>query len=336
MVEMREVLANPESFHAQLQQIGGDKAPTEAPITTENEPKNETTENSDPQNEVEARETEEVESTEDAPESHGKSDPENTSSSNEDDYKNGKFIPKSRFNQEIEKRKGIEEQWLKEREEKIRLEEQLKMFTHLQHQANGHNSSPVERSLDLDHVDPLDAETHNVYSREIKQLKEELRNTSHQTKQMQYASIVSSQETSFQKSNPDYLDAANYLKNIELSGARAMFGDDRAAEQVVVQKYNQLMSKSLETGKNVPETIYKLAEAYGYKSDPKEAKTKEGGSNLKAINSNMKKSASVSGLGNSVGFGGSPRDISSALKDPSNPRSGFDPKKFQQMLHKAG
>ncbi len=332
MVDKIETLTNPESFHAKLKEVAAKAAPEEVkhsePVVEE--PIEEQTIEESESTPVEMS-TEEVEET-----TSSEPTEESSQHSENDDYKNRKFIPKSRFNQEIEKRKGLEEQIMKEREERIRYQTQVEMLAKMQQQTNPTYSAP---EMDLDHVDPLDSETHSVYSREIKQLKEELRKNSQQTKQMQYATIVSNQEQFFQKDNPDYLDAANYLKNIEYTGAREMFGDDRTAEQVVMQKYQMLMSKSLESGKSVPETVYKLAKAYGYSpkaeisNENSPAKT---GSNLKAINTNMKKSSSISGLGNGAGMGSpSVANIKAAYKDPSNPSKGFDPAKFHQLLKKA-
>jgi hypothetical protein len=329
-----EIFSNADSFHAHLQQIQqepkaddriteeshGDKIPEENPV---------------------------IPDTQGQPESDGLAEDEmvhdaEVESSNNETYKENKFIPKSRFNKEIEKRRELEGQLTKEREDRIRYETQLQMLQQaanssadqMQSAKNAHSIQPTEE------FEPLDPDTHRLYMKKIGELENRLeginKDTAEKTQQLQYYNIVSAQEQVFERSNPDFKDALSHLQAVETQVAQNILPEGQV-NAYVNQKLQSTLMVALNSGKNAAEVMYNMAKSYGYKAkgDSKAATAPQ--SNLEAINSNMKKTASIQSLNNSVGLGNNSNifDIKHVLRDPKNPSSGIDGDKFQQLLAKA-
>lgn len=242
----------------------------------------------------------------------------------------GHLIPKSRFNQEIEKRKSLEEQLAKEREERIRYETQLQMLNAMQQQAQSQQQSPQQPVED---IDPLDTDTYNYAKREIESLKAQLANVSQETeartREIMYTNRVTQDEANFQKDHPDFNDAFKHVQTVEFNIAKDLLGDERAATDYVAAKMRDALTRSVNAGKNAAETIYNMAKNYGYNAtsgQPKAIPTKDVG----AIAKNMARSANTGNLGNSSSFGNIPTDISAALDNKGR----VDPTAFHKMLNR--
>jgi hypothetical protein len=323
---MNEVFDNPTRFHEELAKVS--QAPQE-PVTQNN---NEGVEHDNNETEADAslpaENAEGGEENELASEDHGLEGDEALQKTN--------FIPKSRFNKEIEKRRALEEQLHQEREAKIRYETQLQMLQQMQEMQAAQASQSMPQGQDAQpELDPLDLDAHNLYMQKLQELEKKIESfnqeTSQKTQQLQYFNLVSAQENAFEKQNPDFKDALEHLKNVELQVAKNFY-DESQAQAYVTQKMQTALMSAINSGKNAAEVMYNMAKTYGY--TPKSAQKAAPSPNLDAINNNMKKTASIHSLNNSVGLGNNNNvhDIKHLLRDPKNPSSGIDPDKFQQML----
>lgn len=279
------------------------------------------------------RESETIEDLSGADEEHETPQDSEQMESNEPELEaKGHLIPKSRFNQEIEKRKGLEAQLVKEREERIRFETQLEMLTNMHQQAP---QSLQSQTPPIEDIDPLDTDTYNYAKREIESLKMQLANvaaeTQARTTEMQMHNIVTAQEAAFSKEHPDFKDAMKHVQDVEFNIAKDLLGDERAANDYVGAKLRDVLTRSLNSGKNAADTIYKMAKNYGYtatKTQPKASPTK----NIEAISRNMERSANTGNLGNSGNFASIPTDIAAALNKSGNLLSGVNPESFHKMI----
>lgn len=329
MIENKnELFSNPDAFHAHLAEVQKTEAPhtetksddikvveekiiTETPIEA---PEQEATTDSAAEDLVapEVNETASETTTETAPKN----------------WKEEKFIPKSRLNEELQKRHALEEEVRKEREGRIRLETQMQMIANAQESMKQTNEPNIEDDI-------LDTTAHKIYMKKINELESKIENmntnTESQFKQNSYFNIVSSQEQAFEKEHPDFKDALSYLTNVETNVAKELY-DGNVAETKVREKMQEMVVNSIAKGKNAANTMYELAKTYGY--TPKAEAKKTTGANLSTIESNMKKTASIHSLPNNAASGGSSsiQDISPFLNNPKNPYSGIDPDKFQAHL----
>jgi hypothetical protein len=249
----------------------------------------------------------------------------------------GHMVPKSRLNQELEKRKGVEVQLLREREERIRAETQLQMLTDIQKQQQIATQEKQSTLHTIEDIDPLDTETYNYAKREIDSLKLQLANVAHETQartqEVQYHNMVMAQEAAYAKEHPDFHQAMKHVQDVEFNIAKDLLGDERTANEYVGAKLRDVLTRSLNSGKNAADTIYKMAKTYGYntpQSSPKAIPTK----NVAAINKNMERSANTGNMGNNSSFGHIPTDIASAMNKSGNPLSGVNPDTFQKMIHR--
>ncbi len=328
-----EIFSNPDNFHAHLQKVQqeavGEDKPEENhdPISSENPT---------PQEEPVIRESQTTEDGAAEEEVAPAVEPEDTGT---ESYKENKFIPKSRFNKEIEKRRELEGQLSKEREDRIRYETQLQMLQQAAQQqtVSANNAHTKQPEPDFE---PLDPDTHRLYMKKIGELENRLeginKDTAEKTQQLQYYNIVSAQEQVFERNNPDFKDALKHLQEVETQVAQNILPDSQV-QPYVNQKLQNTLMVALNSGKNAAEVMYNMAKSYGYKAkgDSKAATAPQ--SNLEAINSNMKKTASIQSLNNGVGMGNNSNifDITHVLRDPKNPTSGIDGEKFQQLLARA-
>jgi hypothetical protein len=249
----------------------------------------------------------------------------------------GHMVPKSRLNQELEKRKSIEAQLLQERDERIRAQTQLQMLTDIQKQQQVEVQQKQSTLHTPEDIDPLDTETYNYAKREIDLLKTQLANVAHETQtrtqEMQYHNMVVAQEAAYAKEHPDFHQAMKHVQDVEFNIAKDLLGDERTANEYVGAKLRDVLTRSLNSGKNAADTIYKMAKTYGYntpQASSKSAPTK----NIAAINKNMERSANTGNLGNNSSFGHIPTDIASAMNKSGNPLSGVNPESFHKMLER--
>ncbi len=246
------------------------------------------------------------------------------------------LIPKSRFNQEIEKRKVLEEQLATERENRIRFETQLQMLDQQQQQVQlqQQQQNAAAQQEVLDNIDPLDSDTYNYAKREISALKEQLANVSREneqrTKEMIYTNRVTTDEAKFQKDHPDFNDAFAHVQKVELDIAKNLLGNEAAAQSYVADRMRAVLTTSVDSGKNAAETIYNMAKTYGYNTTSRAEKTKPS-INVEAVAKNMARTANTSNIGNSGTFGNVPTDIAAALDKSGRVDVGLFHKQLERL-----
>lgn len=323
--ENTNIFANEESFRAHLNRIQNPETQEEVkenPHVEEEKLPTEEAVSSDEEKPIE-EDIEAVEAT------------EPTDNNDKEGYKENKYIPKSRFNQELERKKVLEEQLLKERDERLKLEAKLELFQQYATQQPRVEQAPTPRLQD---VDALDKESHSVYEKKFFELERVAKEALGRTQALQTANLVYAQKNSFEKDYPDYMQAVEHIKKVESTVFGNFTSDPKQIDNLVMQKLESIGLAAMNGGRNAAEAIYKAAQAYGYNPSIQEAKPSEKGTNLDAIASNMKKTASIQSLGNSIGGGAAakkPASIKDALYNPKNPKSGIDPEKFRQLLSKA-
>lgn len=327
-----EIFSSPENFHAHLQTIQASESTTTPEPVQQSIPEqshgikhdenpNESIPTDNQATESNVADVENVESTESV-----------ETAPNKGEYN----IPKSRFNQEIEKRKALEAQLTQEREERIRFEAQLKL---LQEQNIAKPIQTTQAQEIVPEIDPLDPESHHMYMNKISDLEKKLeqiaQNTTFATQQLNNRATVERQQIEFERSNPDFKDALQHLVNVETRVAQTFFSPEEA-NKIAANKLEAALVTALNQGKNGAQTMYELAKTYGYTPKTNQDTSKVAGVNLDAIANNMKKSASISSLGNNIAAGGNntPAGGVSLLADPKNPYSGVDPDKFHRQLAK--
>lgn len=222
------------------------------------------------------------------------------------------LIPKSRFNEELNKRKVAEEQLQKEREERIKIESQWEMLAKMQQQQP---KAPAEPEFD-----PLDIDTYNFANRKIQELEKKLENvvkeTAERTQQMQYMNVATAQEQAFTREHPDFHDAMNHVRDIEMNITKSFISDATQAKAYVDQKLQGILIGSINNGKNAAEIIYNMAKTYGYQNGNKvHPGTNKPTTNIPNINKNMERTATIQNLNNSGSMGAIPNDIQAALDE---------------------
>ena len=200
-------------------------------------------------------------------------------------------IPKKRFNKEIEKRKLLEEQLNKEREERIKAQATIDMYNKALEEA----SKP--RHEERDHaIDPIDPESHNHLTREINELKQQLKqqneNLSHSQQQQTINQALLQQRAEFMQRQPDFQNAYEHLMAIE-TRRNELIGHPKAeAARLADQALMAQAVEGLRSGKDVPSMLYDTAKVFGY--TPKQAAAQRPtGPNLKNIERNIPKSDSI-------------------------------------------
>jgi predicted phage tail protein len=317
-----EIYTNPEKFREHLQNLQN--------TVIENEPTQETTQPKEEPNETPTEETPVPDTDTDAPDST-----ESVNEGNDESYKENKYIPKSRFNEINKRNKELEEFAATERDARIRLETQVEMLRQQFQQPE----AKAPQLPELDQIDALDHEAHQVYLRKIKELESKVeqvtRSTTQQTEMLYKQNVIKVQKEIFEKNNPDYKDALEYLKSTEMNVAKHFYKSEKEAETALAQKYNAMAEAALNNQRNVAEVFYNIAKDYGYNSAAKtKQSTPKGEPNIDAINRNMAKTASVGSVNNVANNNVGAFDIKKCLRDPNNPSSGIDPAKWEQYANK--
>ena len=135
----------------------------------------------------------------------------------EDDALSSKTIPKKRLDKEIENRKALEEELRKERDERIKLKTELELYNKA---IESLQKEPQAQDVE---IDPVDAEAHNLYMREINDLKKQVQNqtkhTSESEQRQRFETTVNAQAAQLSASNPDFDDAYSYLLAVKVKEA---------------------------------------------------------------------------------------------------------------------
>lgn len=203
----------------------------------------------------------------------------------EDEDLNSKTIPKKRLNKEIERRKALEEQLAKEREERIRAQTEIDLYNKAIQRLNGSGEAAKSE------IDPIDPDTYQYTMKEINALKQELQDLKQQSEQSvktnYFSNALNAQQAEFQKATPDFDQAYEYLKQKEIENTMLLGHSEEEAAQITFSKLAQTAQTALQNGMNVPQLLYKISQNVGYKQQNISKK----GPNLAAINKNAPTSA---------------------------------------------
>lgn len=317
MTTNTEIYSNPDKFREHLQNL--QNPITENPAIEGTEVKEEnhethTEETTLPDEETSIQET----AAEDEP-----------TASNES-YKENKFIPKSRFNEINKRNKELEEFAASERDARIRLETQLQMLQEQYKTPEKH----APQVPDLEQLDALDQEAHQVYIKKIRELESKVEQvttaTSQQAQNAHKQNIIKAQREAFEQNHTDYKEALEHLKAVETKVAKNFYKTEAEAAQAVFKKYEAIADAAVTSNLDVAEVLYNIAKDYGYNSvGSKKETTPKGAPNIDAINRNMAKTASIGSLGNMANHSTPGFDIKNCLRDPKDPSSGIDPEKWK-------
>jgi len=330
----KEIFGNPDSFRNELAKHN----PNQPTGTTTNTPEAPTDLSSPPedvQQAVDHAAMSEAIQEDDVAESPTE---ENTQESIESDAEEtptkSHLIPKSRFNQEIEKRKALEQQLSKEREERIRYETQLQMLDNMhKQQFQQQQAQQLQQQAEQDAIDPLDTDTYNYAKREIESLKAQLAHVTKETEtraqEVFNINTVSAQEAAFSQKHPDFKDAMQHVQKVEFNIAKDLLGDEQAAHAYVADKLKDALVRSLNTGRNAAETIYNMAKTYGFNAQPVQTKVAPK-LNVEAISKNMESAANTSNIGNNGTFANARADIRATIGKDGR----IDPALFRKQLQR--
>ena len=211
--------------------------------------------------------------------------------SDETESLDNKLIPKKRFDKELEKRKVLEDEIRKEREERIKLQTELSLYNKAIDTLNEQQRAP-QREPELD---PVDTDAHNYYMNKIKDLESKFEsqknNLSDYEIKQNFTNTVNHQAAEIVKTIPDFNEAYGYLLGIEASKGMMMGYNESQSQQYALEQLRPVAWQAYSKGQNVAEIAYKLAQNYGYKS--KAAPTKDNAPNFDRIDKNMQKSHSI-------------------------------------------
>lgn len=317
--ETQSIFANEDSFRAELAKLNEESqevssVPEDIKQAQEEQSQEVPTESEEQPEEVQASEDAHDEGTEEPVKGH--------------------LIPKSRFNQELEKRKSLEEQLTKEREELIKYKTQLEMISGMQ---QAQQQQQMQQHQQQNEIDPLDVDTYNYAKQQIEELNAKVAKLSEQSmqqsKEVYAVNRLNMEERNFTEKHPDFQQALNHVRQVEMNIAKDFVQTEEEAQAFVAQKMHNILNYAIETGRNSAETIYNMAKNYGYISNPttnKAVPTK----NIQAISKNMEKSANINSVGNVSNFNNVPTDISAALNKKGNFSSGVNPDLFHKVLER--
>lgn len=196
----------------------------------------------------------------------------------DNDEANKHLIPRKRLNKELEKRKALEAEIAKEREERIKAQTELELYT----KALEKSFAPQRQDLEeeMKQFSPLDEEAHKMYMNTFQKMEQ-------QQKQFLMQKTLETQEAQFKNQHNDFDNAYAYLIDLQTKVNENLGFDKNTAKAMTMQNLSSMAQGLLSQGKNVAEVFYNISKEYGYQNR-NEVTTK--GPNLDAINENMKKS----------------------------------------------
>jgi hypothetical protein len=201
------------------------------------------------------------------------------------DHLKDQTIPYKRFNKEIQKRKALEAELQREKEEAIKAKTELDLINKALQKIQGVNDSvgtPDEKSFE-----PLDNEAHQTYMQKIQELENRIK---HKEQQDYFEKSVNVQHEQFLKQYPDFNEAFSHLLKVEINAQKYLHQNESDALKAAMDKISIIGQRTFVQGKNVPETLYQIAKTYGFNAKQKDSTTKQAGPNIEAISKNIKKS----------------------------------------------
>lgn len=213
-----------------------------------------------------------------------------------DNELDSKLIPKKRFDKELEKRKVLEEEVRRERDERIKYQTELSLYNKALDSLHDKQNSPQQPDLD-----PIDSDAHSYYMEKIRNLESKFEtqrtNLSEYEIRQNFANTVNHQAAEISKTHPDFDDAYNYVLGVEANKARMVGFDENQAQEYAMNQLQPIAWQAFNSGKNVAETMYNVAKNYGYqsKNSPINAPIKESRNapDFDKLDKNMQKSHSI-------------------------------------------
>lgn len=192
------------------------------------------------------------------------------------DAKTGKYVPHQALHAERVRRKEVESELQKQREEFTRAQERLNMLTEIlegQQTAQLQQQQPQNQTEEETEIDPkvdIFAAFGQLKKRNdalTQQLAETRDSTTKQYTQMQMAERYRQDATRFASENADFFDAYRYLLDTRKAELEVLgFTDPQAISQAIASEERALVQHELSRpGGRPAQKIYDLARAKGYR-----------------------------------------------------------------------
>lgn len=163
-------------------------------------------------------------------------------------------VPLSRLKKETEKRRAAES-------EAATLKQQLDALNAIV--SKEIKGEPTEE-VSLDGLDPLDPDTTKMLMAEIKSLKDQIATNTQKVTVNEVTLSAQRQKAEFEKANPDFEAAIEHLGKVEVAKYQAVLDSPEEAAKAATAAMGQIVAACHKQGRNVPETLYKMAKAAGY------------------------------------------------------------------------
>lgn len=326
----KTILTDPSKFHAELAKIAEEAAPAD----DEEESQEEAEQLGD---EEEAQEDQAAADNEEEAEGEQEQEEAEEDASDDDDIEvvqtdKGKMVPKSRLDKEIEKRQA---ETRAERDARIAAETKLANFEKAM-ELYYRQDQEKQEDTDADDLQPLDPETDARTQKKIKELEDKIEKGEKEAAaknafQSYHADIVR-QESDYKTKVPDLQDALEHVFKTELAKNSLLLDEDQA-KQATVQYMQNVMAVAWKDGKNVPDTLYKMAKNLGYQG--KKVGSGKAAPDLNAIAANMKKSKSIASMPNaSAGLSANDYTRPDHFQKLKGKHGEVDKAKFAEILRK--
>lgn len=231
-------------------------------------------------------------------------------------------VPLSRFKKENEKRRAAEEK-------AAALQQQIEALNSIV--SKELKGEQPKEEVSLGDLDPLDPDTTKALVARIDQLEAQLAETRQSATATNVQVVAQRQKAEFEKANPDFQAAIDHLGKVEVAKYEALLGPEDAAKAATAS-IGQIVAACHKQGKNVPETLYKMAKAAGYQVKKDAPKV-----DLARLEQNKKSTATVatipsaSAAPNPIGVYATKEGFKEHLLDG---KRRVDPDKFQKVLKK--
>lgn len=231
-------------------------------------------------------------------------------------------VPPARLKKEIEKRRAAEEK-------AAALQQQVEAMNGL---IGKELKGEAKEEVSLDGLDPLDPDTTKMLLAEIRSLKAELNETKQSTTATSFSIAAQRQKAEFERANPDFDAAIEHLGRAEAAKFEAVLGDPEEAARAATAAMGQIVAACHKQGKNVAETLYKMAKAAGYQGKKEAPKV-----DLARLEENKKRTATVATIPaataapNPIGVYATKEGFKEHLLDG---KGRVDGDKFQKVLKK--
>jgi len=206
------------------------------------------------------------------PEAEQKSEPvqQEQSAQPKEGKKNVK-VPIARLDEEVEKRRNVERQLedeRKSREEAQRNLDALRIAYQNPQQQQVYQSQPVKQQVASPEQDPIENLKH--LNEELAQMRtwqvQELQRQQQMNALGNLHRATQAKEDDFKRENPDYDEAANFLRNSITEELRILGHNETEINQRIASDIIRISADSFQSNQNPAEKFYKLAKSRGYQA----------------------------------------------------------------------